>query len=322
MEAPAEKHHGFKRELREEPRIVSDQATQRIESAKAWPRMIGWLAKTKDYEQVEVDLDEESQILWCYMSPKGRPSVTPGLANEARQLQEGIRHCYQRGDASSIPFKYMVWGSSVPGVFNLGGDLKLFAQLIREGRRGDLLAYATNCVDVVYANAVNLELPVITISLIQGDALGGGFEAAISGNVVIAEKSAKFGLPEVLFNLFPGMGAYSLISRRIGPAQAERMIFSGKVYSAEELYELGLVDMIVEDGTGQTAVMDYVSRNVRRHNANIAVYRARQRINPLSYEELYEITVDWVDAALTLTDSDLRRMERLAGAQDKRRLGR
>ena len=248
MEAPAEKHQGFKRELREEPRIVSDQATQRIESAKAWPRMIGWLAKTKDYEQVEVDLDEESQILWCYMSPKGRPSVTPGLAN--------------------------------------------------------------------------LELPVITISLIQGDALGGGFEAAISGNVVIAEKSAKFGLPEVLFNLFPGMGAYSLISRRIGPAQAERMIFSGKVYSAEELYELGLVDMIVEDGTGQTAVMDYVSRNVRRHNANIAVYRARQRINPLSYEELYEITVDWVDAALTLTDSDLRRMERLAGAQDKRRLGR
>ena len=71
-------------------------------------------------------------------------------------------------------------------------------------------------------------MPLTTITLVQGDALGGGFEAAISSNVVIAEKSAKFGLPEVLFNLIPGMGAYSFLVRRTSPDLAEKIIMSGE----------------------------------------------------------------------------------------------
>jgi len=54
--------------------------------------------------------------------------------------------------------------------------------------------------------ANNLFLPLTTISLAQGDALGGGFEAALSCSVIIAERRARFGFPEVMFNLFPGMG--------------------------------------------------------------------------------------------------------------------
>ena len=50
----------------------------------------------------------------------------------------------------------------------------------------------------------------------QGECLGGGFEAALSSDVIVAEKSARFGFPEILFNLFPGMGAYSFLERKIG----------------------------------------------------------------------------------------------------------
>ena len=57
----------------------------------------------------------------------------------------------------------------------------------------------------MYGNSAAFHTPLITIALVQGDALGGGFECALSFDVLIAERSAKMGLPEVLFNLFPGM---------------------------------------------------------------------------------------------------------------------
>src|SRR3712207_4090014 len=103
-----------------------------------------------------------------------------------------------------------------------------------------------------------MDLPVITVALVQGDALGGGFECALAHDLIVAERSAKFGLPEVLFNLFPGMGAYSFLSRRIGRQAAERMILSGRVHTAEELHEMGLVDVLAPDGEGEEAVLDFV----------------------------------------------------------------
>ena len=109
----------------------------------------------------------------------------------------------------------------MPGVFNLGGDLDLFKQLIEARDRAGLLRYGRACIDVLYRNYIGHDLPVTTISLVQGECLGGGFEAALSSDVIIAEKSARFGFPEILFNLFPGMGAYSFLDRQIGQRGAE-----------------------------------------------------------------------------------------------------
>ena len=66
---------------------------------------------------------------------------------------------------------------------------------------------------------------------------GGGFEHALTNDVIIAERGSRMGLPEVLFNMFPGMGAYSFLDRKIGQKLAEEVISSGKVYSAEEMRE-------------------------------------------------------------------------------------
>ena len=159
---------------------------------------------------------------------------------------------------------------------------------------------------------------MVTIALVQGDALGGGFEAALAHDVIIAERSAKFGLPEVLFNLFPGMGAYSFLSRRIGRMAAERMILSGRIYSADELHEIGLVHTVVPDGEGEQAVNEYVDANSRWHNAHHATFKAGRRVDPVTLEELKDVVDGWVEAALRLSETDLRRMARLAGAQDRR----
>ncbi|PTW63543.1 DSF synthase [Breoghania corrubedonensis] len=277
---------------------------------------------SEHYGELDVRLDPRNRTYWCMLMPQGRPSFTPGLLADLARMQASIPALYARHARSGdCPMRYFVVGSKLSGIFNLGGDLGLFAEHIRKGNRDELATYARACIKVVYNNAVNYELPIVTIALVQGDALGGGFEAALSCDVIIAERRAKFGLPEVLFNMFPGMGAYSFLARRLGSVQAERMILSGKLFGAEELHDLGIVDVLVDDGKGRRAVEDYIHRNTRRHNSHSAIYRTRRRVNPVTYEELSDIIDIWVDTALQLKEVDLRKMMRLTMAQDRRRSG-
>jgi DSF synthase len=268
---------------------------------------------------MEVSFDPALRVLWSYFRHTNSPSFTPELLHDIGAVQRAVCRIYaEQADPQAVPIRYMVWASRLPTIWNLGGDLRLFAHLIRERDRDRLLAYALEVVREGHLNAVNLHLPVITISLVQGDALGGGFEAALSSNLIIAERSAKFGLPEVLFNLFPGMGAYSFLARRIDPAAAERMIFSGRIYSAAELHEMGVIDILAEDGTGERTLYDYVRRNERAHHTHCAIYRVRQRVHPVTFEEMADIARIWVDTALQLQEADLRKMERLVVAQNRR----
>jgi len=254
------------------------------------------------------------------MEPSPRPCFNSTLLSSIASYQDFIRrnngHINHNGNL--VPVKYSVLASRTAGVFNYGGDLGLFHQLIVQQDREGLMKYARACIDVLYPNSVSFGLPLITISLVQGDALGGGFEAALSSNVIIAEESAQFGFPEVLFNLFPGMGAYSLLSRRITQRQAEDMILSGRMYSAGELFDMGLLDKVVEDGAGVDAVYEYVRKMIKKHNSYQAVLnKVRGVVNPLSYKELEDICHIWVDTALQITKRDLRIVQRIVNSQNK-----
>ena len=193
--------------------------------------------------ELDVQMDGANAALWCFMRPKGPPSFTPSLLRELIELRHTI---YDH--ASEMGLRYFVGASRLPGIYNLGGDLQHFVAMIRTQDRDRLRAYAVDCCDVAFHMAMGFNTPVLTIGLVQGDALGGGFEGAMSFNILVAERSARMGLPEVLFNLFPGMGSMSFLSRKIGFGRAERMILSGKIYTAEELYDMGVVDVLAEDG--------------------------------------------------------------------------
>lgn len=268
---------------------------------------------------IDVKIDFQNKTYWAAMRPSLRPIVTMDLLEDMLCVHESVRQITEEGNREQRHLlEYFVFGSQTPGVFNLGGDLAFFADRIRAKDRASLQAYAYACIKVIYGNAMALHAPIVTIGLVQGDALGGGFECALSFDVLVAERSAKMGLPEVLFNLFPGMGAYSLLTRKIGTVAAEKLILSGKVYTAEELHALGVVDVLAEDGEGEIAVRDYMERNRRKHNAHRAIYRSKRRVNPVTYEELRDIVDIWVDAALELGEADLRKMIRLTSAQGRR----
>jgi DSF synthase len=289
-----------------------------VREPTAQPPHVATVATPVGYEELDLINDADGKTLWCYMRPHVRPSFTPSLLRELIEVRRMLQGAaYSTARAQAMP-RYFVGGSRLPRIYNLGGDLTYFAQKIRAQDYAGLRRYAHDCVNVGYHMWTGFDLPIVTIALVQGDALGGGFEGALSFNVIVAEKSAKFGLPEILFNLFPGMGAYSFISRKLDAARAEKMILGGQIYSASELHEMGLVDVLAEDGQGEAAVRDYISRNDKHHTVQRSIRAVRNRVLPLTLDEHNDVADIWVDHALRLDESDLRKMERLRSAQDRR----
>jgi len=167
----------------------------------------------QQYQSMDIQFDEEHRLAWYLMGAHPRPCFTFELVKE---IQHWFRELERSSSKENTSPTYTVMASKVDSVYNLGGDLNLFLRLIRNDDRESLMAYAIACNDILYRNHIGHGKNITTISLVQGDALGGGFEAAVSSDVVIAERSAKMGLPDILFNLFPGAGAYSMLSRKIG----------------------------------------------------------------------------------------------------------
>ncbi len=275
--------------------------------------------KTKT--QFETEFEPASGTLWGYFNPKGTACFSLGLLKDIRAHDSALAvnggHIEVDGVSSRV--NYYVLGSRTPRVFNLGGDLALFVLLIKARDREALSHYAKLCIDNMFPRIQDFYSSTLTtISLVQGDALGGGFECALSSDVIVAEESAQMGLPEILFNLFPGMGAYSLLARRIGMRAAEELILSGRVLPAKQLHEMGVIDVLAQDGEGENAVREWIAKNSKRRNGMQAVFKARKLVQPVTREELDAITDTWVDAAMRLEDRDLKMMSRIVRAQMRR----
>lgn len=295
------------------------RSLSQIETLHRHPGFPEWLADANAMQELEVTFDANSRVLWQFMAPEGRPSFTEGLLREMTGALNMVEQAFAHATSDNPePIRYLVLASHLPGVFNLGGNLALFQELIESQDWARLRHYAHVCARGQFRRADHLGLPVTTIALVQGDALGGGFEAALAHDVIIAERQAKFGLPEVLFNLFPGMGAYSFLSRRMDAARAERLILSGRVYDAEEMHAMGVVDHLAENGEGFDAVHECISNTDRQWRSRQAVQKARKIVQPLTLEEMVDIADVWVEAAMSLETSDIRRMQHLAKAQDRR----
>ena len=261
---------------------------------------------------------QDQRAMYSRWNPSPRPSFNAGLLTDINAYHNFLAgsNAQIECDGKQHPLEYVVLASDKPGVFNLGGDLDLFKKLIGEQDRAELLRYGRACIEVLYANYTAFGLPVSTISLVQGDALGGGFEAALSSDLIVAEKSARFGFPEILFNLFPGMGAYSFLDRRIGQRATEDLIGSGQIFSAQQMFEKGVIDSVVEDGQGEAGVAALINKRKRSQNGFVGLARTRRRVHKIEFSELLDVVEIWVDSALRLNVRDLKLMQRLVSRQN------
>jgi len=265
---------------------------------------------TERFTQLSCYYEEERRTVWMMLRAQPRPCFNHGLIEEIMNASWLVKQ-------AGFAVDFWVTGSLVPGMYNTGGDLRFFVECIRNGRREALRAYARACVDCVHAASRGFDSGAISLAMVEGSALGGGFEAALAHHFVLAQRDARLGFPEIAFNLFPGMGGYSLVARRSGMTLAEELIYKGESHTAEWYAQYGLVDQLFEPGQGYLAVRTFIDTLQPRLNGVRAMLRARQRVMQLPRSELMDITEDWVDAAFCLEPKDIAYMERLVQLQTR-----
>lgn len=264
-----------------------------------------------EMSQLAAYYEEGRNIMWMMLRSEPRPCFNQGLLSE-------ILHLARIARESGLRFDFWVTGSQVPELFNVGGDLSYFVDAIRSGRRDTLMSYARACIDCIWEMYNGFGTGAISISMVEGSALGGGLEAALAHHYVLAQKDVKLGFPEIAFNLFPGMGGYSLVARRAGMNVAEELISTGETHTAEWFAEKGLVDQTFEPGEAYLATRTFIDVMRPKLNGIRAMIRARQRVLPLTRSELMDITEDWVRSTFSIETKDLAYMERLVVLQNRR----
>jgi len=253
--------------------------------------------------------------LWVELRPKGRPCVNSKLLAELNRLPETIKELNFGKD----PVAHLALHSRVPDIFSLGGDLALFQTLIESRDKAALSAYGHACIDIIYENSTGYGQNVLTYALVQGDALGGGMETALSSDYVVMEEQARMGLPEALFGLFPGMGGPTFLSRVLPHFNnVESVILSGKIFSAHELSEMGLCHVVAPVGEGEIALQKLIEAHNDKLNAHTMARRVREVVNPLDKSQLTEIVDIWVESALRLKPKDMRIIDRLLRFQSRK----
>lgn len=262
---------------------------------------------------LDTQFDTKSGALWLSLQAQSRRihNLSPQLLARFQDVveQAGKRDPHWHDGDTERPVHYAVLRSDHPADFNLGTDLAYLLNCLDRGENAALQRYSMQLLDTVHQWSTAWTQNATTISLVQGRALGAGFEMALAAHYLVAEEHAVFGFPEILYGLFPGHGAMSLLNRRIGLGDAERMMRSGRLYGAAELMEMGIVDQVCPSGRGEAAVREFIQEHAQRRMARLAVQRARLRMQPLDHTELAYMARSWSDTAARL-DGEQRRMLR------------
>jgi len=249
-------------------------------------------------------------VHWSVLHYTDRPVMTPDVLEQLHRHQVAVNTL--KGPALQII------RSENPSVFSLGGDLALFVELIESRSRQRLHQYARQCIALINFGVNHPKPDLLSVSMIEGDTYGGGLEMALATDYLIAEEQARFGFPEALFGLFPGMGAYHLLCRRVSPGLARKMITTAQTYSAREMLALGLVDEVVAEGAAESSMKRFIKRFGRTRNAFLATSRLGSDYHAITLQNLEQTIAIWVDCALELSDSNRRLMKKLRDAQLQR----
>ena len=273
---------------------------------------------SRDDSSLATRLDNSLDTLWVSLQPvDGRPlNFSPELLAGLERLLDRIEgtNWHWQEDSREYRLHYLVLTSNHPRHFALGGDLAYFQSCIEGGNAGALRAYSMRCLELVrriYAAAHE----VTTVALVQGRALGGGFETALSATHLIAERGAQFGFPEIAFGTFPCTGGMTLLANRIGLRRAAAFMRNARIHSATDLHTQGVVDELCEPGEGPAAVQRFIAEHRRRYNARMALQRAETRMGSFDLAEMRTVVEDWVATAMALSAEERRVLDTLVRMQ-------
>jgi enoyl-CoA hydratase/carnithine racemase len=232
--------------------------------------------------------------------PDARNALSTAMARELGDATGAL--------AADAAVRAVVLSSSNESAFCVGADLKernAFSD-------ADLMAQRLH-----YRAAFGgvLNLPVPTVAAIAGYALGGGFELALSCDLIVADESAVVGLPEVTVGVIPGGGGTQLVARRIGASRAADLIFTGRRLAIDEADRLGLIDRRVPAGSAQAAALELATQIAA--NSPVGVRNAKRALR-LGLDVDMATGLDVEDSAWRATAFSADRREGVAAFNEKR----
>lgn len=172
--------------------------------------------------------------------------------------------------AADESVRAVVLRSSSERAFCVGADLKERNGFTDEDLLAQRLVYRR-----MFGSVIDLPVPVL--AAVSGFALGGGCELALGCDLIVADDGAVFGLPEVSVGLIPGGGGTQLLARRVGPARAADLVFTGRHVDADEAWTLGLADRRVPGkGQAEQAALELAEQIAR--NSPIALRQAKRAL--------------------------------------------
>lgn len=276
--------------------------------------------KKRISEQLKIEMLPSINCIWATIEYKNRPSMLMDLVEDLTEAQRVIKRELDSSQSLQAEprWQYHVLSTDSSEVFSLGGDLSYFLEGIKIKNREHLAKYAFACVDALHQVANGYDNRLITISLAQGDAFGGGFETALASDLIVAEEHARFGFTEMMFGMFPGMCAINFLSRRVSPAVVKKMISSATIYTAKELYDMGVVDIVVPQSEGKQAVLSLIKTYSGRVSGHFGLKKAFNKKYPVDYDEMIDITNIWVDTALSISKTNIQVMEYILNEQKEK----
>jgi methylglutaconyl-CoA hydratase len=173
--------------------------------------------------------DEPRGVRWLRLS---RPDAKNALS---RALVRELARAFDVA-CESADLRMIVLAGKEGGDFCAGADLAEMSSATPEQTARDVVPIVELCDRIARA-------PVPVVAAIEGVALGGGLELALSCDVRVAGPSARFGLPEVTVGVIPGAGGTQRLPRLVGPGAAKRLILFGQIIGADEAARIGLIDL-------------------------------------------------------------------------------
>lgn len=161
-----------------------------------------------------------------------RPKMNAISVQVQSDLREAAAELTERDDVRAV----VLWGGE--RVFAAGNDVKEMADL----SYSDMVKVSAS---VSSATTAIARIPKPVVAAVNGYALGGGCELALSADLRFAAEDAVFGQPEVLLGIIPGAGGTQRLTRLVGTAKAKDIIFTGRFVKADEALRIGLVDRVV-----------------------------------------------------------------------------
>jgi enoyl-CoA hydratase/carnithine racemase len=203
----------------------------------------------------------------------------------------------------------VVVSSTHPRAFCVGADLKE-----RNAFTDEELRAQRPLAQAAYRGV--LDLPVPVIAAVDGFALGGGFEIALSCDLVVCGEDAVVGLPEVSVGVIPGGGGTQLLTRRVGWSRAARMVFTAQRFTAREAAALGAVDEVVPAGSARERALELAT--VIAGNSPVGVRNAKAAMR-LGYDTDLASGLRIEDERWAATAFSADRAEGVAAFNEKRR---